>query len=1341
MPSPDILFQGASKGAGERVSPTFSAKPSGKNKEMARAKSTGTRRGQVDSQVQSKNKVPSPATSEFTLADGKERDPVRLAFYEWMANDQALWVDLKKFARKVGESVASASSPGEGDDQRQPSATAASAVQQTSPATSAPPSTARLQVPQRTSPVSSKTPAKNDSSASSGMSPVPSKTTLKSDSSSTSLARSGSQRSVVIGERSEYKFLQGSAINRRDTLKTPSPAVMPQAPKASSPAAPAPSAVMEYTVRLVRTEGSGLGLDVVPNFKAATLVVKRVKSGLVEDWNRSNPSNRVTAGDEVFEVNGFQGDARTLASQCVDSGRQLVMKLYRKGKELQQEGQTSPDSSDRQRQIAKGLLEAATVTTASNPLVAAGLKAAAATLAKAPLGTSERRREVARGLLEAAAVTTASDPRVVAGLKAAAATVEKELWQGQPPRPEDADSKARALTSEACDIEMWMTTPESTTASLTSMLGSTASTINTQLASTTASASSKTQFLGLNDMPAIFIVVYSTRVAGKAPVQDAERAKKREAVRQKAATFLGRAAADGRLQQALVEMKRDQGAVPAGEAQLQMQRRPPLAKKELGYICHTWMPTADAKPTCSLWECKDEAAAKSFQSFIDGPDGMGKDKLVNNCYRIVSAGNFREMPAGMLPQSKFANDLLGQVHSTTGCFFWVLHRFRSDKAISTTSWWENMNKILTSPTDVQRLVERQHALGFHNHNFLAAGVDGPIFCVWECQADLSQADFQKFVDGPDGLGPGVFANEVQKVAAGAIIPSAYFKVSPSTAQASSQSPSQSPKAARDQAAAKQALRCGQRVLLASQGGTIRFLGPTLFANGVWVGVELDRPLGKNNGSVNNVDYFSCKPKHGIFVREEVVTVEGRQEVVTKMIDETATNAQDGNNGSWIEIDKESATLRSPTSPPLAPEVLPLVPIVATASWSDQELAQAWSTYPIEGWVQQDAAASPSWTEKVPREKSEDWTNVSICVRRDVVGNHSRERFTERPAEGEFLRLRYRCLSLLGQGYFTTAYLAEDTRKTDTRSQRKFMVCVKKHHRLSFEALTDLMAIGKRVEDVDPDCMYFPRFLDAFHDVASFTVETLVDGKNCLAIAKADPTFFADLAKLQVVARDCLRGLVLLARAKVVHNDMKPDNFMWVQGSDKKGPSVKLVDFGCTRLDQQEEPGRNWALGEGGAGHVGKWSPEMALRLPISPVADVWGLSVSLCELHTGRAVWRDERDACETVLAQSIGLCGLANGLPRELLQRSPVDVRIMFSPSPRHFPVRRNALGMMEALEPSAVGLEQVVGDDWRNEPSKRDFRELLFATFMADPLDRPPAEEVLQLCRFVQEPQERME
>ncbi|XP_050401575.1 CAP-Gly domain-containing linker protein 3 isoform X2 [Patella vulgata] len=57
----------------------------------------------------------------------------------------------------------------------------------------------------------------------------------------------------------------------------------------------------------------------------------------------------------------------------------------------------------------------------------------------------------------------------------------------------------------------------------------------------------------------------------------------------------------------------------------------------------------------------------------------------------------------------------------------------------------------------------------------------------------------------------------------------------------------------------------ERVIVAGQRkGTVKFIGDTKFASGTWYGIELDRPAGKNDGSVSGVRYFSCQPKHGVF---------------------------------------------------------------------------------------------------------------------------------------------------------------------------------------------------------------------------------------------------------------------------------------------------------------------------------------------------------------------------------------------------------------------------------------------------------------------------------------------
>ena len=61
------------------------------------------------------------------------------------------------------------------------------------------------------------------------------------------------------------------------------------------------------------------------------------------------------------------------------------------------------------------------------------------------------------------------------------------------------------------------------------------------------------------------------------------------------------------------------------------------------------------------------------------------------------------------------------------------------------------------------------------------------------------------------------------------------------------------------------LQVGDRVEVSKYcAGIVRFKGETRFKGGMWYGVQLDRPIGKNNGTVGYVTYFRTKPKHGLF---------------------------------------------------------------------------------------------------------------------------------------------------------------------------------------------------------------------------------------------------------------------------------------------------------------------------------------------------------------------------------------------------------------------------------------------------------------------------------------------
>lgn len=76
------------------------------------------------------------------------------------------------------------------------------------------------------------------------------------------------------------------------------------------------------------------------------------------------------------------------------------------------------------------------------------------------------------------------------------------------------------------------------------------------------------------------------------------------------------------------------------------------------------------------------------------------------------------------------------------------------------------------------------------------------------------------------------------------------------------------------------LTVGQRVRVKDNYGTVRFIGKTKFAPGVWVGVELEDEVGRNDGSVEGIRYFETSKSgmYGVFVREKMVSQDGTEGV-------------------------------------------------------------------------------------------------------------------------------------------------------------------------------------------------------------------------------------------------------------------------------------------------------------------------------------------------------------------------------------------------------------------------------------------------------------------------------
>ncbi|EOD27474.1 hypothetical protein EMIHUDRAFT_468865 [Emiliania huxleyi CCMP1516] len=71
------------------------------------------------------------------------------------------------------------------------------------------------------------------------------------------------------------------------------------------------------------------------------------------------------------------------------------------------------------------------------------------------------------------------------------------------------------------------------------------------------------------------------------------------------------------------------------------------------------------------------------------------------------------------------------------------------------------------------------------------------------------------------------------------------------------------------------LALGDWVSVRGHEGQVRYFGATGFSEGMWAGIELQAAVGRNDGAVRGVRYFSCAPRHGLFVpASQCVKIDG-----------------------------------------------------------------------------------------------------------------------------------------------------------------------------------------------------------------------------------------------------------------------------------------------------------------------------------------------------------------------------------------------------------------------------------------------------------------------------------
>ena len=147
----------------------------------------------------------------------------------------------------------------------------------------------------------------------------------------------------------------------------------------------------------------------------------------------------------------------------------------------------------------------------------------------------------------------------------------------------------------------------------------------------------------------------------------------------------------------------------------------------------------------------------------------------------------------------------------------------------------------------------------------------------------------------------------------------------------------------------------------------------------------------------------------------------------------------------------------------------------------------------------------------------------------------------------------------------------------------------------------------------------PNVLDIY-DVAEtetgspFIVMELLRGESLAHRLERGPI---SLAQALRILRDVARGLAAAHKVGVVHRDLKPHNVYLHNEADTTVPTVKLVEFGISRIDTEATLTLTGVM-LGSAGYV---APEQIDGRNVDHRADIWAFGVLAYELFTGEALF------------------------------------------------------------------------------------------------------------------------
>ena len=123
---------------------------------------------------------------------------------------------------------------------------------------------------------------------------------------------------------------------------------------------------------------------------------------------------------------------------------------------------------------------------------------------------------------------------------------------------------------------------------------------------------------------------------------------------------------------------------------------------------------------------------------------------------------------------------------------------------------------------------------------------------------------------------------------------------------------------------------------------------------------------------------------------------------------------------------------------------------------------------------------------------------------------------------------------------------------------------------------------------------------------------LIDGKNLqqwLISKNCREGLFESEAR-QVFKQIC-EGVVFLHDRGIIHRDIKLDNILVVEDTERRTSNIKIIDFGLSTVIYPNQKNSD------ACGTIAFQSPEMISKIPHDFKTDVWSLGILLYILVTG----------------------------------------------------------------------------------------------------------------------------